>query len=62
LKYSILDDHTPFLNQGIPAVDIIDLDYPYHHTTEDDLNHVSARSLTIVGKTLFKWFINVKYP
>jgi Peptidase family M28 len=62
LKYSILDDHIPFLNQGIPAVDIIDLDYPYHHTTEDDLNHVSARSLTIVGKTLFKWFINVKYP
>jgi Zn-dependent M28 family amino/carboxypeptidase len=32
LKYSMLDDHTPFLEVGIPAVDIIDFDYPYWHT------------------------------
>ena len=32
---SMLDDHTPFLEAGIPAVDIIDFDYPYWHTTQD---------------------------
>jgi aminopeptidase-like protein len=30
-------------------VDIIDLDYPAWHTAQDDLDHVSARSLQIVG-------------
>ena len=34
-KYSILDDHTPFLQAGISAMDIIDFDYPYWHTTGD---------------------------
>ena len=54
-KYSILDDHTPFLRAGIPAVDIIDFDYPYWHTTEDTLNKVSAQSLQIVGDVLAAW-------
>jgi Zn-dependent M28 family amino/carboxypeptidase len=46
---TIDDDHVPFLKAGVPAVDIIDLDYPAWHTAEDDLDHVSARSLQIVG-------------
>ncbi|MBC8335814.1 MAG: M28 family peptidase [Anaerolineales bacterium] len=54
-KYSILDDHTPFLEAGIPAVDIIDFDYPYWHTTEDTLDKVSADSLQIVGDTILSW-------
>lgn len=53
--YSILDDHTPFLRAGIPAVDIIDFDYPYWHTTEDTLDKVSAQSLQIVGDVLTAW-------
>jgi glutaminyl-peptide cyclotransferase len=51
-KYSMLDDHTPFLQKGIPAVDIIDFDYPYWHTTEDTADKVSADSLAHVGRTL----------
>ncbi len=39
----------PFIRAGIPAVDIIDLDYPAWHTAQDDLERVSARSLQIVG-------------
>ena len=39
----------PFIRAGVPAVDIIDLDYPTWHTAQDDLEHVSARSLQIVG-------------
>jgi len=51
----ILDDHTPFLRAGIPAVDIIDFDYPYWHTTADTLDKVSAESLQAVGDTLLAW-------
>jgi Zn-dependent M28 family amino/carboxypeptidase len=54
-KYSILDDHTPFLEAGIPAVDIIDFDYPYYHTVQDTPDKVSAESLKAVGDTLLAW-------
>jgi hypothetical protein len=56
-KYSMLDDHTPFLEAGIPAVDIIDFDYPYWHTTQDTPDKVSAESLRVVGETLLTWII-----
>ena len=54
-KHSMLDDHTPFLEAGIPAVDIIDFDYPYWHTMQDTPDKVSAESLQIVGDTLRVW-------
>ena len=54
-KHSMLDDHTPFNQAGIPAVDIIDFDYPYWHTVEDTSDKVSATSLEAVGKTLWNW-------
>ena len=43
------DDHLPFLQAGVPAVDIIDLDYPAWHTANDTLDNVSAESMKIVG-------------
>src|SRR4029453_11453705 len=54
-KYSMEDDHTPFLEAGIPAVDLIDFDYPYWHTTQDTPDKVSAESLKAVGDTLRAW-------
>jgi Zn-dependent M28 family amino/carboxypeptidase len=54
-KYSIIDDHLPFIRQGIPAVDIIDFDYPYWHTLADTTDKVSSNSLEIVGRTLAQW-------
>jgi len=54
-KYSMLDDHTPFLEAGIPAVDLIDFDYPYWHTLADTPDKVSPKSLEAVGKTLWTW-------
>lgn len=45
----IEDDHLAFVEAGVPSVDIIDLDYPQWHTAQDDLDHVSARSLQTVG-------------
>ena len=59
-KYSILDDHTPFLEAGIPAVDIIDFDYPYWHTTQDTLDKVSPESLHAVGETVWYWVMEQK--
>ena len=48
----IEDDHLEFLAAGIPAVDIIDLDYPAWHTAGDTLEAVSPRSLQVVGDVL----------
>jgi Zn-dependent M28 family amino/carboxypeptidase len=56
-KYSMTDDHTPFLEAGIRAVDIIDFDYPYWHTLQDTPDKVSAKSLQAVGETVHTWVI-----
>ena len=58
-KYKILDDHLPFLEAGIPAVDIIDFDYPFWHTVEDTPDKVSSNSLKIIGETLLAWLKNI---
>ena len=46
---TLIDDHVPLQQAGIRAVDVIDFDFPYHHTTEDTIDKVSAESLQIVG-------------
>jgi len=46
---AIEDDHLPFLRAGVPAVDLIDLDYAAWHTPADTLEQLDARSLQIVG-------------
>ena len=48
-RHSVTDDHVPLQEAGIPAIDIIDFDYPSWHTPADSLDKVSARSLKIVG-------------
>ncbi len=48
----ILDDHTPFIRRGVPAIDLIDFDFPCWHQTCDDLDVVSERSLDLVGETV----------
>jgi hypothetical protein len=45
----IEDDHNPFTRAGVPSIDLIDLDYPPWHTPDDDLDHVAASSLQVVG-------------
>ena len=48
-RHTILDDHTPFLNRGIPAAVVIDFDYPYWHTGHDTVDKISVESLQRVG-------------
>ena len=57
-KWSIFDDHTPFWQRGIRAVDIIDFDYPYWHTTQDTADKISGDSLERVGQVLQTWLEN----
>jgi glutaminyl-peptide cyclotransferase len=48
------DDHIPFLRAGVPAVNIIDMQYEPWHTAGDTLDKVSARSLQIVGDVVLE--------
>ena len=50
--FPVEDDHVPFLDAGVEAVDVIDLDYAPWHTPDDTLDKVSARSMEIVGRVL----------
>ena len=51
-RTEIEDDHLPFIEAGVPALDIIDLEYDAWHTPLDTLDAVSARSLQVVGDVL----------
>jgi hypothetical protein len=48
----IYDDHTPFADAGIPAIDLIDFSYPHRDTLRDTVDKVSPRSLDAVGETV----------
>lgn len=59
----IIDDHAPFLQAGIPAVDVVDAQYgptgpeydgmgEYHHSNLDTMDKVSEHSLEVVGRTI----------
>jgi hypothetical protein len=48
---AILDDHTPFLDAGIPAIDLIDFSYRYADGVRDTVDKLSERSLDAVGES-----------
>lgn len=52
---TIIDDHVPFLEKGIPAIDIIDefgVRYKPWHTTFDNMTYISKNTLKAIGQTL----------
>jgi Zn-dependent M28 family amino/carboxypeptidase len=55
---AIEDDHVPFVQAGVPAVDLIDYDYgpgnAYWHTADDTLDKLSARSFEVVGRVVLE--------
>jgi len=60
---SIIDDHIGFLDLGIPSADLIinfwdNPSWPYHHTTEDDISHISNYSLEVTGRTIEQFVYN----
>jgi Zn-dependent M28 family amino/carboxypeptidase len=55
---AVSDDHLPFVQRGVPSIDVIDIDYGphtqempdgYHHRAQDTMDKISAKSLTIAG-------------
>jgi glutaminyl-peptide cyclotransferase len=57
-QLAVEDDHLPFLQAGVPAVDVIDFDYgpgnTYWHTAADTIDKVSGESLAAVGEVIVK--------
>jgi len=62
-EVGIIDDHVPFINAGIPAVDVVDARFgrmgpefdsmgEFHHANTDTMDKVSQRSLEVVGRTI----------
>lgn len=45
----ITDDHLPLIEAGLKVIDVIDLDYAYHHSVEDTADKVSRTTLQVVG-------------
>jgi glutaminyl-peptide cyclotransferase len=58
LGTSVIDDHLPFKEVGIPVIDLIDFQYGYDnvfwHTPEDTPDKLSAKSLAIVGNVVLE--------
>jgi glutaminyl-peptide cyclotransferase len=61
----ITDDHVPFLEVGIAAVDVVDAMYgrmgpgfdsmgEFHHSNTDTMDKVSQHSLEVVGRTILR--------
>ena len=59
----ITDDHVPFMNVGVPAVDVVDAEFgrmgpqfdgmgEFHHANTDTMDKLSERSFEIVGRTI----------
>ena len=46
---SVTDDHIPLLDVGLRVINVIDIDYPAHHTPRDTFDKVSRESMQIVG-------------
>jgi glutaminyl-peptide cyclotransferase len=61
----ITDDHVPFLEVGIPSVDVVDAMFgrmgpgfdsmgEFHHSKTDTMDKVSRHSLEVVGRTILR--------
>ena len=57
----VLDDHVPFLNAGMPSIDLIDFTFgsaygknDYWHTTNDTMDKISADSLEVTGNVVLE--------
>ena len=53
-RSEITDDHTPFTRAGVPAIDLIDFEFPCWHERCDDMSAVSRRSLDLSGEAVLE--------
>ncbi len=61
-KTYIYDDHRRlYLDSYIPAIDIIDFDYPHWHTLQDTPENCSPKGLKIVGNVISEFIYRLDY-
>ena len=54
------DDHVPLNKGGIPAIDIIDFDYPHWHRTTDTPENCHPEGLDQVARVLVAWLGRIR--
>jgi glutaminyl-peptide cyclotransferase len=59
IQGGVIDDHIPFLEQGIPSIDLIDFNYPYADTVQDTVDKLDPATLDEVGETVAQLVINL---
>jgi glutaminyl-peptide cyclotransferase len=58
--YEVQDDHLALNRVGIPAVDIIDFDYPHWHKLSDTADKIDGAQLAEVAKVITTWLQKIK--
>lgn len=61
-RVPVEDDHMPLNQGGIPAIDIIDFDYPHWHRLTDTPANCSGETMTEVAKVLTAWLQQIPEP
>ena len=59
---AVIDDHVPFLEQGVPSIDLIDFDYAYADTAQDTPDKLDPAALDAVGETVAELVIELSQP
>jgi hypothetical protein len=59
-KFEVQDDHIALNRVGIPAIDIIDFDYPHWHRLSDVPANCSGESMEQVSKVVSVWLQRAK--
>ena len=59
-KFEVQDDHIALNRSGIPAIDIIDFDYPHWHRITDVPENCSAQTMEQVARVLSVWVQKTK--
>jgi Zn-dependent M28 family amino/carboxypeptidase len=58
----IIDDHTPFIQAGVPAIDLIDFSYVYADTAQDTVDKLDPAAFDAVGETVAELVIGLSAP
>lgn len=56
----VVDDHSPFMDAGIPGIDLIDFFYRYRDTSKDTVDKLSPESLDVAGEAVFELMRNLR--
>jgi glutaminyl-peptide cyclotransferase len=57
--FAVSDDHLPFLQAGVPAIDLIDFQFACWHRRCDDLSQVAERSLDLTGESVLQLLLTL---